>query len=83
MSLDAVETALLECVRERAKEPEAINADTLLVKGVLDSLGIINLMTLTEILLGREMADDEFELRRFRSVRTILDEYFSPAPADS
>lgn len=84
MPLATVEAALLDCVRERAKNAENLDACTPLLKdGVLDSLGVINLMTLTETLLGREMSDEEFELKRFQTVQTILDEFFAEAAVAS
>jgi len=57
-----------------------IDPQTPLLTGrVLDSLGLLNLMTHTEMLLGREMSEEELEMKHFQTVQIIVEGFFGVA----
>lgn len=73
------QAALLDWVRTNAKGKgkRSIYAFTdLLEEEVLDSLGIVLLISFTEELLGNELPEETLDLRNFRSVDSIVSTYF-------
>ncbi len=58
-------------------DADKIGYNTLLLEeGVMDSLGIVNLVAWIEETYGFDVSEDDFEIENFRSV-DVIDEYIT------
>lgn len=78
----ALEEDLLVFIRTRFESVRTsgidVDADTPLFEtGLIDSLHILALIGFVEHRLGRRFADEEIVMPHFRSVRAIIDSFFS------
>lgn len=77
-----VERELLEFIRTRIEAVRTsgihIDSDTQLFEaGLIDSLHILALIGFVEHRLGQRLDDEEIVMPHFRSVRSIIDAFFS------
>jgi acyl carrier protein len=73
-----VQNEILAWIREKRgaseRGPREIKPDTnILAEGILDSLGILNLVNWIEERYALRIADSEFDMDNFRTIDTIAD----------
>ena len=70
---DSVRNFILEEVNEEASPQQLTNEHSLIENGVIDSLGIFQLVTFLEDEYGIDVMDDELVLSNFGTLQAIAD----------
>ena len=76
MTQDDVQAKILEFVRQQfpaARKRGITETDSLLQQGVIDSMGILEIVTFLEQRFSIQLTDDEMLADHFESVRSMAD----------